>query len=61
LHHKAEHDKLTVKVLEYKKKFENNEILISVELLNFLRDWLTNHIMKTDRKYGNFFKENGMD
>jgi hemerythrin len=59
--HKAEHDNLTVKVLDYKKKFENKEILISVELLNFLKDWLTNHIMKTDRKYGNFFKEHGID
>lgn len=61
LNHKSEHVKLTDKVLEYKKKFENNEILISVDLLGFLRDWLTNHIMNTDKKYGEFFKNKGIE
>ena len=59
--HKKEHDLLAEKVIEFKKKFDNKEILISIELLNFLKDWLTNHIMKTDRKYGEFFIQKGME
>jgi len=61
LTHKKEHDVLTEKVLEYKAKFDNKEILISIELLNFIKEWLMNHIMQTDKKYGVFFNSKGLN
>lgn len=52
--HRREHELLTAKVLEYKKRFEEKQVLLSIELAGFLKDWLTNHIMETDRRYGPF-------
>lgn len=50
--HKAEHVKLVQSVGDFKKKFDSGSAAVSVEIMNFLRDWLTNHIMKTDKKLG---------
>ncbi len=50
--HKSEHVKFVQTVGEFKKNFDSGNAVISVEVMNFLRDWLTNHIMKTDKKLG---------
>ncbi len=49
--HAAEHRDLTNQVLDFQKRFETGEVSLTVEMLNFLRDWVTNHIQKTDKKY----------
>jgi hemerythrin len=41
-------------------RFERGEIALNVELLNFLRDWLNNHIMKEDHQYGPWLNEHGL-
>ena len=46
--HQQEHKKLVSDVLSHKARFDSGEALSS-ELLTFLRDWLVNHIMKTDK------------
>ena len=58
--HKEIHRKLTEKVLDFKRKFENREATVSYDLLDFLKDWLVNHIGKTDKKYAPFLKEKGL-
>jgi hemerythrin-like metal-binding protein len=50
--HKLEHKKFIETVGAFKQKFDSGNAVISVEIMNFLRDWLTNHIMKTDKKLG---------
>jgi hemerythrin-like metal-binding protein len=50
--HKLEHAKFVQTAGDLKKKFDAGNAVISVEIMNFLRDWLTNHIMKTDKKLG---------
>ncbi|MFI3138194.1 MAG: bacteriohemerythrin [Methylococcaceae bacterium] len=50
--HKGEHKKFVDTVGDFKKKFDSGNAVITVEIMNFLRDWLTNHIMKTDKKLG---------
>ena len=50
--HKAEHIKFVQTVGEFKKKFDAGNAVVSVEIMNFLRNWLTGHIMKTDKKMG---------
>ena len=50
--HREEHVLLTEKVLEYKKKFDGKQLLVSIELLEFLKNWLSHHIMETDKRYG---------
>lgn len=51
--HLAAHDHLVEMALEYKRRFEAGEN-IGVDLISFVRDWLTNHILKTDRELANF-------
>jgi hemerythrin len=54
------HSYLTQKTLELKGKFEDGKTMISVEMLNFLKDWWSNHIMKVDKRYGLFLNSKGV-
>lgn len=49
--HSVVHRKLEKKVFGFIEQFKASDVELSSELMIFLRDWLTNHIMKTDRKY----------
>lgn len=49
--HKLQHDELTKKVISYQKDFQAGKTSISLEVMNFLKDWLINHITGTDKKY----------
>jgi hemerythrin len=55
--HKAEHDRFCGEVVEIQKDFHNGKLCLSLELLQFLIEWLTNHILNTDAEYGRFAKE----
>lgn len=57
--HILEHKSLTQKALELQAGFKNGSIAVSVGTLNFLKDWLNNHIMKTDMGYKDFLKSKG--
>ena len=46
--HKDEHDKLLKQVLDLQQKFESGAATLSIQVLHFLRDWLINHIGKSD-------------
>lgn len=58
--HKAEHKKLVYDVLELQKKFDEGKALLTMEVAKFLRDWLVNHIMKTDMTLSAALKENAL-
>ena len=60
LSHKMEHDTLTRKALEIRTTFDSGKMVMSVELMNFLKDWLTKHIKGVDKKYGPFFLSKGI-
>lgn len=57
---KEEHRLLVQSVSDKYQKFKSGSLMISIELMNFLRDWLTNHIMKSDRLYGEFLNRKGV-
>lgn len=48
------------KMLDLKTKFENNEIEITFELIDFLEDWLLDHLMDMDQGYVKCFSEHGL-
>jgi len=48
--HKAEHAELTKQAVDLKKRFDGGAVL-TLEVMNFLRDWLNTHIMGSDKKY----------
>jgi hemerythrin len=58
--HKAEHAKFVQTVGDFKKKFDAGSAVVSVEVMNFLRDWLTGHIMKTDKRLGQSLNKVGV-
>lgn len=60
VNHKAEHDRFVEKVSEFKEKLSQGQLTLTMEVLNFLKDWLTSHIMGSDKKYGPFLNERGI-
>lgn len=58
--HRGLHDALVKKVLDLQSNFQAGKSLVTVEVMNFLKDWLTNHIQNTDRKYGPFLNGKGV-
>jgi hemerythrin len=54
------HRDLTKQVEEYVARFESGDVSLGVPLLTFLSDWLTNHILGEDRKYGPWLVEHGV-
>jgi len=50
--HRIKHRDLIMQVEDFAARFQRGETALSVQLLNFLRDWLTNHIQSEDQKYG---------
>ncbi|MBL4823577.1 MAG: hemerythrin family protein [Colwellia sp.] len=59
--HKRQHSELITQVVELKEKFiENPQGTMSADLMLFLKRWLTNHIMRTDKDYAEFLIAKGV-
>jgi hemerythrin-like metal-binding protein len=59
--HIAIHAKLRQKVFDYRKQImEKDAQTLAAELSEFLRGWLTDHILIEDRKYGEFLCQKGL-
>jgi len=54
--HKAFHDDLTARVLEFQRGFEAGRPAAAIEPSQFLKDWLSHHIGDTDRKVSVYLK-----
>jgi len=55
LSHHVQHVALTAKVHALRDEAAAGRRFVSLETLNFLRDWLTEHIMNADMAYKPFF------
>ena len=60
LQHKIEHDKLTKQVCEFQDRYSAGRAAISIEIMQFLRDWLNGHILGTDKRYSEFLLSKGV-
>ena len=58
--HKADHGKLAAQVLDIQKQMEAGKVGLSVGTMTFLKEWLSNHIVGTDKKYGPFLSGKGV-
>jgi hemerythrin len=58
--HKKLHADFVAKVLDFKKKFEANSVGLSMDVMNFLSNWLQSHIKGEDKKYTACFNANGL-
>ncbi|HVT98571.1 MAG TPA: bacteriohemerythrin [Acidobacteriaceae bacterium] len=58
--HQAQHSKLMAEVEKHKKELDEGRKPNLVAVLNFLRDWLVQHIQKSDKKYSDHLNAHGM-
>lgn len=58
--HKKEHKDFVDKVNGFRNKFNAGNLSLSIEIMQFLKDWLLNHITVIDKKYSRFFNDNGL-
>ncbi len=58
--HKQKHEDFVAKVLDFKEKFHEGSLMLSLKVVNFLKSWLKEHIMGTDKEYTSFFKQQGL-
>ena len=59
--HKKMHTELKGQVMDYIARLKSGQADISMDLMNFLRDWLINHIAKTDMRYVDTFLAKGLE
>ncbi len=57
--HQSEHDAFTRQVIDFQKAYAEGKTLITIELLDFLTNWLTNHILQVDKKFGVYATKKG--
>lgn len=58
--HQTAHGKLFLKVDEFKARLEQGDTGFALELLEFLKKWLNNHILRDDTAYSAFLLEQGI-
>lgn len=57
--HKYEHDQFVKKVYEFKEKLGKGQIS-TIEVLNYLSNWLKTHILGSDKKIGEYLTARGV-
>jgi len=51
--HMADHEKFIGEILSVQARIKTSPtVLLNLELMGFLRDWLFSHIRVSDKKYG---------
>jgi hemerythrin len=56
--HLAEHASFIRKIAEFRSKFDQGQSII-FRLLSYLRSWLSNHILDSDREYVDIVRSKG--
>lgn len=54
--HREAHHRLAEQVAAYQDKFDSGQAIPSVQLMIFMRDWLTSHILAMDKKMGSHLR-----
>ncbi len=58
--HKAQHEALIDTVFSLQGRLTTDGNILGLEVMEFLRRWLTDHILKTDKDYAMFLVEKGV-
>lgn len=58
--HKQMHDDLVNKAQDLKAAFDSGNTKISVDVMLLLSNWLNNHILEVDKRYGPYLKGKGV-
>ncbi len=58
--HKKEHVILKDKLVDYQQKISDDTVGLTPEIMGFLRAWLLDHIVDTDKQFGQFLQDNSV-
>ncbi|MCB2197863.1 bacteriohemerythrin [bacterium] len=58
--HMMEHEKLKQQVSDFQTKVTSGQTSVSVQVLQFLKEWLLDHILKADKQYGGYLSARGV-
>ena len=57
--HRGQHNRFISKLAQIQKKHLDAEYMVTLELNEFLKDWLSGHILGSDREYSDFLRSKG--
>jgi hemerythrin len=52
--HRKEHEAFLKKASEFYEKYKDGKLILSLEVTNFIKTWISHHIMTEDRQYAEF-------
>jgi hemerythrin len=58
--HKRQHTQLIEKISEFRTQFASGNSMISIEVMDLIRDWIATHILQVDHEYADFFNQQGV-
>ncbi|MCG8699252.1 MAG: bacteriohemerythrin, partial [Bacteroidales bacterium] len=58
--HKENHDSFIEKIKKFKQDIKSGDATLNFEIIEFLKNWLINHIQKSDARYVPLFKQYGI-
>lgn len=58
--HIAQHKAFVKQAIEVQQKFKDGKGGLTLDIMTFLKKWLAEHIIGTDKKYTNFFNSRGL-
>lgn len=58
--HKAQHHTARSTIHHFRNDYLEGRVVLNLDLLNFLKSWLTDHILGSDLQYVGFFKARGI-
>lgn len=57
---KKEHDDFVNYIKDFETKYNQGSLSLTLEVMNFLSNWMKQHILQEDFAYKNFFVEKGV-
>jgi methyl-accepting chemotaxis protein/hemerythrin len=58
--HIQEHRKFVENVLAFEKDLQQGKVTVTMDVMRFLKNWLTGHIKGTDKKYSGYLVRKGV-
>jgi hemerythrin-like metal-binding protein len=58
--HRKEHSAFISQISDFQQGFSEGKLSVSIQVMNFLKDWLKSHIMDTDKQYVPFLISKGV-